>query len=117
MFENFDNFNSYPSDGDDLKHPQFDILKSHVERCIVDMFYLVLRDKPHQIFHVFENENQIDQFSKRVLSYWEKFEDFEMCQDVLRLTNEFKSEWKNKITEEKEPGSSRITDIFGLTEK
>lgn len=103
--------------GEEPQHPQYGILKKHIERCVQDMFLEALRTQPPELCFVFESEEQIDSFVSRILSYWEEFENFEICQEVLELSKVFKEKWKNR--EELGSGSavSRITDIFGSSLK
>ena len=103
--------------GDQPQHPQYDILKRHVERCVQDMFLEALRTQPPELCFVFDNEEQIDSFVKRVLSYWEESENFEICQEVLNLSKVFKEKWKNRKEIGSDSAVSRITDIFGSTLK
>lgn len=105
------------SGGDGSNHPQYDILKKHVERCIQDMFLEALRSQPPELLFVFQSEEQIDAFVKKILSYWEGLEIFEICQEVLELSKNFKAKWKLRGNIGPGDGSARIIDIFGANLK
>ena len=94
------------------KHPQFDVIKKHIERAVQDLFIDSLRTKTDDLLYVFNDESQIDSFTKRILNYWEELEDYEVCKEVLGLSKEFKERWKNRESVEESPSISRIKNLF-----
>jgi hypothetical protein len=94
------------------KHPQHKILKKHIERSVQDLFLEALRKQPIELLYVFETEEQIDGFIDRMLSYWEGFEKYETCQDVVMLGKELKNKWNDRDQFESTDAVIRIKDIF-----
>ena len=114
MFEEREDSNlesGYPID----KHPQYSILKRHIERSVQDLFLISLRNQNDDIFYVFETVEQIDAFLGRMLKYWEKYEKYETCQEIVKLGNELKDKWINRESNPETPGEIRIKDIFRAT--
>lgn len=103
--------------GEPPKHPQHNILKCHIERAVQDLFLEALRNQPIELFYVFETEEQIDSFIDRILSYWEKIEKYEICQEVVGLSEEFRNKWVDRDKIEQSEAVIRIKDIFGSTFK
>lgn len=93
-------------------HPQFALIKKHIERAVQDLFLDSLRKKSNDLLYVFNNEEQIDAFVDRILKYWEALENYEICKEVLSLTSDFKERWRNKETEEDSPALLRIKELF-----
>jgi hypothetical protein len=94
------------------KHPQFEVIKKHIERAVQDLFMDSLRSKTDDLLYVFNEESQIDGFTERILNYWEELEDYEVCKEVLDLSKEFKERWKNRESFEESPSISRIKNLF-----
>lgn len=114
MFEEREDNNlesGYPID----KHPQYSILKKHIERSIQDLFLISLRNQNGDILYVFETTDQIDAFIERMLKYWEKYESYEKCQEIVKLGKSLKKKWTNRETNPETPGEIRIKDIFRAT--
>lgn len=97
------------------KHPQYSILKRHIERSVQDLFLISLRNQNDYIFYVFENSEQIDEFIGRMLKYWEKQEKYETCQEIVKLGHELKAKWYTREPNPGTPGEIRIKDIFRST--
>lgn len=102
-FENFEGEGS---------HPQFSIIKKHIERAVQDLFLDSLRKRSDDLLYVFTSEEQIDTFVSRILKYWEGLENYEICKEVLSLTGDFKERWKNKEEENDSPALIRIRELF-----
>jgi hypothetical protein len=94
------------------KHPQFEVIKKHIERAVQDLFIDSLRSKTNDLLYVFNDESQIDGFTERILNYWERLENYEVCKEVLDLSKDFKERWKNRESVEESPSISRIKDLF-----
>jgi hypothetical protein len=101
---------------DDFKnvgnHPQFGIIKKHIERAVQDLFIDSLRTRTDDLLYVFNDESQIDAFTKRILNYWEELEDYEVCKEVLDLSKNFKERWKNRESVEESTSIARIKSLF-----
>ena len=94
------------------KHPQFKVIKKHIERAVQDLFVDSLRSRTDDLLYVFSDESQIDAFTERILSYWEELEDYEVCKEVLDLSKDFKERWKNRESVEESSSIARIKDLF-----
>lgn len=75
-------------------HPQFSILKSHIERAVQDLFLNALRTQNPDFLQIFESESKIDDFCCRMINYWEGEENYEVCGEILKLKNQLKEDWK-----------------------
>jgi hypothetical protein len=103
----------YPSRGfgSEGPHPQFSILRKHIDRAVQDLFLSALRNPSEELNYVFRTEDQIDSFTQRMIQYWESHEDYEICAEIQKLGRNFKREWKEKSTpDDFEP--KKIIDIF-----
>jgi hypothetical protein len=98
------------------KHPQFALIKRHIERAVQDLFLDSLRNNNDQLVYLFTEENQIDGFIERILKYWESLEDYETCKEVVSLSGEFKNKWKNKEDLPPSPGFIRLKSLFDTHE-
>jgi hypothetical protein len=75
-------------------HPQFSILKSHIERAVQDLFLNALRTQSPDFLQIFESECKIDDFCRRMINYWEQEENYEVCSEILKLKTKLKEDWK-----------------------
>jgi hypothetical protein len=75
-------------------HPQFNLIKKHIERSVQDLFLISLRNQPMEMVHIFTEEDQIEKFKNRMLSYWEFFEEYEICQEITDRIEALKIEWR-----------------------
>jgi hypothetical protein len=110
MSENVDKNNFFYIGGQN--HPQYDIIKKHIERAVQDLFLESLRSQSLELVYIFTDEQQIDLFIKRILTYWESLENYEVCQEVMNLSNDLKERWRNRDVEETSTGLMRIRDLF-----
>jgi len=94
------------------EHPQFSILKRHIERSVQDLFLDCLRAPSSELLYVFTQEEQIDVFINRILKYWEDYENYEVCQEVVSLSKKCREEWKNISATSVGAGLARIKDLF-----
>ncbi len=87
-------------------HPQFNVLKNHIDRAVQDLFLVALRTQGEEFLHIFDSESKIEDFSRKMIKYWEAEESYETCAEILVLTKELKSKWrslpKKKADREKE---------------
>jgi len=74
-------------------HPQYAILKCHVERAVQDLFLNALRLQSEDFVYIFDDEEKIDDFCSRMISYWESEEDYEICGEIVSLRNQLKKKW------------------------
>ena len=100
MANNSENFpyNDWRSSYED--HPQFSVLKSHIDRAVQDLFLVALRTQGEEFIYIFDSEKKIDDFGSRMIKYWEKEENYEVCAEILVLCKELKTKWR-KITKNK----------------
>jgi hypothetical protein len=96
----------------DQKHPQFTLIKKHIERAVQDLFLDSLRNERDQLVHIFTNEDQIEGFLSRILKYWEDLEDYETCKEIISLSEKFKERWKIREDIPASPGINRIKSLF-----
>jgi hypothetical protein len=75
-------------------HPQFSLLKSHIERAVQDLFLNALRNQSDDFLQIFETECKIDDFCSRMILYWEGEENYEVCGEILNLKKRLKEVWK-----------------------
>jgi len=115
MFKKLDKYNFFHPNGGQ-EHPQFELLKKHIERAVQDLFLESLRLQSQELLYIFTDEPQIDAFVKRILSYWEELENYETCQEVVKLSKKFKKKWGSRNLEETSVGLSRIRDLFKTKE-
>lgn len=115
MFDDNDEEFEMERTGEPIKHPQYDILKKHIERSVQDMFLTSLRNQPVELVFIFETEEQIDGFTSRILKYWENLEKYEICSEVIELSKQLKDKWNDRDNLEKTEGLLRIRDIFRST--
>lgn len=85
-------FSDWGSSFDD--HPQHDILKCHVERAVQDLFLNALRLQSDDFVYIFDTEKKINDFCFRMVLYWEKEENYEICGEIVSLKSSLKSKWK-----------------------
>ena len=95
MANNSENFpyNDWRSSYED--HPQFSVLKSHIDRAVQDLFLVALRTQGEEFIYIFDSEKKIDDFGSRMIKYWEKEENYEVCAEILVLGKELKAKWRN----------------------
>lgn len=85
-------------------HPQFDILKNHIDRAVQDLFLNSLRAQHKDFLFIFDNEDQIEKFTHKMIKYWEKEENYEVCSEILKLKKKMKTRWKKVMKEENNEG-------------
>ena len=95
MTNNSENFpyNDWRSSFED--HPQFSVLKTHIDRAVQDLFLVALRTQGEEFIYIFDSEQKIDDFASRMIKYWEVEENYEVCAEILVLAKELKSKWRS----------------------
>lgn len=96
-------------------HPQYDLLKKHVERSVQDIFIDGLKNKMNNLVFAFDTENHIDLFSNRMLKYWEELEDYEKCNEIVLLISKLKEIWRNRDSLDTLDKNFIISDLFKNT--
>jgi len=91
MNNSSENFTDWKSSFED--HPQFSVLKTHIDRAVQDLFLVALRNQGEEFIYIFDNEQKIDDFASRMIKYWESEENYEICAEILVLTKELKEKW------------------------
>jgi hypothetical protein len=76
------------------EHPQFNVLKCHIDRAVQDLFLVALKTQGEEFICIFDSEKKIDEFAKRMISYWEQEEHYETCAEILKLAKELKVKWR-----------------------
>lgn len=109
---NFDNKDPFLFGGFGDSHPQFPLIKKHIERSVQDLFLISLREQPEEMVYVFTEEEQIEKFKSRMLSYWEKFEEYEICQEISEKIEDLKTRWKERDTEVNPLTLEKIKALF-----
>jgi hypothetical protein len=89
---------------DHKNYPQFDILKRHIDRAVQDLFLNSLRTQHKDFFYIFDNMDQIESFTKRMLKYWEKEENYEICSEILKLKKKMITKWKRAMAKDLNEG-------------
>lgn len=85
---------------DQGRHPQFEIIKGHVDRAVQDLFLNSLRSQNQDFLYIFENKEQIEKFCQRMIRYWEKEENYEICSEIMKLKKKTISKWKKIILDQ-----------------
>ena len=93
------------------EHPQYDIILFHINRSVQDLFLKALRDQPIELNYIFDRESQVDDFCNRMITYWEGFEEYEICAEIQRLGKKFKEKWL-KLPRDKESEKILLREIF-----
>jgi Txe/YoeB family toxin of Txe-Axe toxin-antitoxin module len=95
-----DNWSSFGSGS----HPQFEVLKKHIDRAVQDLFLNSLRDQHEDFLYIFENKDQIEKFTEKMIRYWEKEENYEICSEIIKLKKKMISKWKRAMSQESNGG-------------
>jgi len=74
-------------------HPQYSILKCHVERAVQDLFLNALRTQTSDFVCIFDKQEKIDDFCFRMVSYWEEQENYEICGEIVSLKKKLEKSW------------------------
>ena len=106
--------------GNSENHPQYEILQKHITRAVNDLFLISIRNNSRSLLRFFSNEDQIESFFKKIISYWEDLEKYEICEEVLISSKRIKEDWKNfKLEDDESEDSSFILlkDLFDPGDK
>ena len=87
-----------------LNHPQFEVLKKHIDRAVQDLFLNSLRSQSRDFLFIFDQEDQIEKFAKRMIKYWEKEENYEICAEIVKLKKKMTTKWKKVMSEDTNEG-------------
>jgi len=90
--------------GSKLNHPQFEVLKKHIDRAVQDLFLNSLRSQNRDFLFIFDQEDQIEKFSQRMIKYWEKEENYEVCSEIIKLKKKMIRKWKKVMSEDTSEG-------------
>lgn len=85
-------YNDWRSSFED--HPQFSVLKSHIDRAVQDLFLVALTTQDEEFIYIFDSEKKIEEFALRMIKYWEKEENYEICAEIQLLSKDLKSKWR-----------------------
>jgi len=81
-------------------HPQFDLLKKHIDRAVQDLFLNSLRTQQEDFLYIFDNKEQIESFTKRMIKYWEEEENYEICAEIIKLKKKMITKWKKSMVKD-----------------
>jgi len=95
--ENWESFGS-------KNHPQFDVLKKHIDRAVQDLFLNSLRAQHKDFLFIFDSKDQIEKFAEKMVKYWEKEENYEVCAEIIKLKKKMITKWKKAMAEESNEG-------------
>ena len=84
----------------DHNHPQFEILKRHIDRAVQDLFLNSLRTQHSDFLYIFDSKDQIEKFAEKMIKYWEKEENYEVCAEILKLKKKMITKWKRVMAKE-----------------
>ena len=88
----------------DQNHPQFEVLKKHIDRAVQDLFLTSLRTQHVDFLYIFESKEQIEKFTERMIKYWEKEENYEVCAEIVKLKKRMITKWKRAMAQESNEG-------------
>jgi hypothetical protein len=95
-----DNWDSFG----DKSHPQFEVLKKHIDRAVQDLFLNSLRSQNRDFMFIFDKEDQIEKFAQKMIRYWESEENYEICAEIVKLKKKTISKWKKVMAEDTSEG-------------
>lgn len=88
----------------DKSHPQYGILKKHIDRAVQDLFLDSLRSQNRDFLFIFDREEQIEKFAQKMIRYWESEENYEICAEVVKLKKKTISKWRKVMAEDTSEG-------------
>ena len=53
---------------------------------------------------IFDRVDQIEKFAQRMIKYWEKEENYEVCAEIIKLKKKMISKWKKIMAEDTNEG-------------
>lgn len=77
------------------EHPQFAVLKTHIDRSIQDLFLEALRDQTPEFLSIFSSRKKIEEFTNKMLRYWEESENYELCGEIQILKGVLIRNWES----------------------
>lgn len=95
-----DNWDSFGN----RNHPQFEVLKNHIDRAVQDLFLNSLRTQHEDFLYIFDSKDQIEKFVDKMIKYWEKEENYEICSEIIKLKKKMINKWKRAMSEESKEG-------------
>jgi hypothetical protein len=95
-------------------HPQSYILSRYIRRSIHDLFLDVLRRQPKELGYIFSTKEDIKEFCRRMIKYWETEEEYEICSEIQDLCKKYTQKWgrRKKNESETEKESAELAQIF-----
>ena len=93
-----------------LNHPQFEVLKKHIDRAVQDLFLSSLRTQDRDFLFIFDNEDQIEKFGQKMIKYWEKEEDYEICSEIVKLKKRMTTKWRKIMAEDTKEGGDEVKE-------
>lgn len=93
-------------------HPQHYILSRYIRRSVHDIFLDVLRRQPKELGYIFNTKEDIEEFCKRMIKYWESEEEYEVCSEIQGLCKKYVQKWKRTKKSTDENVTMELTQIF-----
>jgi hypothetical protein len=53
---------------------------------------------------IFDNKDQIEKFTRKMIAYWEKEENYEICAEIVKLKKKMITKWKKIMASEVNEG-------------
>jgi hypothetical protein len=63
-----------------------------------------LRSQSRDFLFILDQEEQIEKFAKRMIKYWEKEENYEICAEIVKLKKKMTTKWKKVMSEDTNEG-------------
>jgi len=89
-------------------HPQGDILKSHMEQSMQDLFLISIRNLDDEFIWIFDSTEEIEQLCEGMLYYREAKEEYEICNEILKIKPVFLEKWETFERSNKSQGDNQI---------
>lgn len=100
------------SNGFEDGHPQHQILSRYIRRSVHDIFLDVLRRQPKELSYIFNAKEDIEEFCRRMIKYWESEEEYEICSEIQGLCKKYIQKWKRTKKSVNEDVNIELTQIF-----
>jgi hypothetical protein len=72
-----------------------EILKKNIDRAIHDLLLNSFRNQSDEFIFIFNDSDEIESLSHKMITYWEAQENYEICSEVVTLKEKLKGKLKN----------------------
>lgn len=73
---------------------QPEILKKNIDRAIHDLFLNYFRNQSDEFIFIFNDSDEIESLSHKMITYWESQENYEICSEIVTLKEKLKEKLK-----------------------